>query len=157
MFSYLKFLIQSTNHHGVHSPFVFDYLTKGLYAQKRKFKKNNSLPERIILSTIAYFNCINVYAEDEGILKKIRENFKEKALNKQDDCNDLIIVRHTEELYKIQHLMHPQSLVIFQAPSKKNRRDILQNKNFRLILNFHHTIVISNRKEQQPQTFYLRY
>jgi len=35
--SYLKFLINSKNHHGVHSPFVFDFVTKSLY-QKEKPK-----------------------------------------------------------------------------------------------------------------------
>lgn len=157
MFSYLKFLFRSSNQHGVHSPFVFDFLTKGLYAQKQKFKMNNSLSERIILSTIAYFNCKNVYATDEGVLKKIQQNFVETVLNKQDDCYDLIIVRHTEDIFKLQDLMHPQSLIIFQTPTKKNRKELLLNKNFRLILNFHHTIIISNRKEQQPQIFNLRY
>jgi predicted O-methyltransferase YrrM len=29
--SYIKFLFGSTNHHGVHSPFVFDFITKCLY------------------------------------------------------------------------------------------------------------------------------
>ena len=29
--SYLKFLLKSSNQHGVHSPFVFDFVTKSLY------------------------------------------------------------------------------------------------------------------------------
>lgn len=38
--SYLKFLIKSKNHHGIHSPFVFNFVTKAVY------KKLN--PENII-------------------------------------------------------------------------------------------------------------
>lgn len=32
-FSYLKFILNSTNQHGVHSPFVFDLITKCFYAK----------------------------------------------------------------------------------------------------------------------------
>ncbi len=34
--SYIKFLVQSKNQHGVHSPFVFDLLTKCLYKKEDK-------------------------------------------------------------------------------------------------------------------------
>lgn len=37
-FYYLKFLLKSTNQHGVHSPFVFKLVTKGLYKEKSKEK-----------------------------------------------------------------------------------------------------------------------
>ena len=34
--AYLKFLYQSTNQHGVHSPFVYDLVTKCFYSSKNK-------------------------------------------------------------------------------------------------------------------------
>lgn len=41
---YLKYLCHSTNHHGVHSPFIYNFITKCIYAksnvsQKNKFNK----------------------------------------------------------------------------------------------------------------------
>lgn len=39
---YLKFLLKSTNQHGVHSPFVYNLVTKCFY-NKTKFKAYNSL------------------------------------------------------------------------------------------------------------------
>ncbi|WP_299665753.1 class I SAM-dependent methyltransferase [uncultured Polaribacter sp.] len=33
---YLKFLLKSTNQHGVHSPFIFKFVTAGLYKKKSK-------------------------------------------------------------------------------------------------------------------------
>ena len=40
--SYLKFLLRSTNEHGVHSPFVFDLVTKCLY-DKTQFPEYDAL------------------------------------------------------------------------------------------------------------------
>ena len=37
LISYIKFLLKSTNQHGVHSPFVYDFVTKCLY-DKTKYK-----------------------------------------------------------------------------------------------------------------------
>lgn len=36
--SYIKFLFKSKNHHGVHSPFIFDFVTKCLYKRDGHYK-----------------------------------------------------------------------------------------------------------------------
>lgn len=40
VFSYIKYLIKSTNQHGIHSPFVYDLTTKCLYQKTISSKKN---------------------------------------------------------------------------------------------------------------------
>jgi len=40
--SYLSFLLKSTNQHGVHSPFVYDLITKCFY-DKKKYSEYNSI------------------------------------------------------------------------------------------------------------------
>ena len=57
--SYIKFLWNSKNEHGVHSPFVFDLVTKCIY-DKTKFPeyshlKNNSKRVRLFYRIIRYF------------------------------------------------------------------------------------------------------
>jgi hypothetical protein len=57
--SYIKFLYHSKNEHGVHSPFVFDLVTKCFY-DKTKFPeysllKNNSKRARLFFRIIRYF------------------------------------------------------------------------------------------------------
>jgi predicted O-methyltransferase YrrM len=42
VYSYLKFILKSSNQHGVHSPFVFDLTTKCFY-KKKDILKNNTL------------------------------------------------------------------------------------------------------------------
>ncbi len=51
-FYYLKFLFTSTNQHGVHSPFVYAYVTKCLYL-KSVFK--GSKTKQVFLKSKAYF------------------------------------------------------------------------------------------------------
>ncbi|WP_372946586.1 hypothetical protein [Muriicola sp.] len=70
--SYFRFLISSTNQHGVHSPFLFAYLTKCLY-KKRKGPYNKA--EKIALKSIPYFNYRSLHLEGsfkemEGLLNK---------------------------------------------------------------------------------------
>ena len=40
--SYIKFILTSTNEHGVHSPFVYSLLTKCIYKKQRFDKKLNA-------------------------------------------------------------------------------------------------------------------
>jgi len=42
VFSYIKFILKSTNQHGIHSPFVYDLTTKCFY------KKNNSFTNNLL-------------------------------------------------------------------------------------------------------------
>jgi len=61
--SYINFLFNSKNEHGVHSPFVFDLVTKCFY-KKDNYNVDIALPtdNRLILKTINYLklsNCAN--------------------------------------------------------------------------------------------------
>lgn len=57
LLAYIKFLLNSTNQHGVHSPFVYAYVTQCLYS---KTKQSKSRTTNILLKSIAYFKVKNV-------------------------------------------------------------------------------------------------
>jgi hypothetical protein len=68
--SYIKFLLKSTNQHGVHSPFVFDFLIKGLYTKEIKnnsisgyseLKKLSKKEQKVLSKIIAYFKIDQLY------------------------------------------------------------------------------------------------
>lgn len=75
----LKFLINSTNQHGVHSPFVFDFVTKGLYSKKEKKQTLNNYSElnylskkekKIVSKIIKYFLIKKIYLKSTKTLNK---------------------------------------------------------------------------------------
>lgn len=52
--SYLQFILHSTNQHDVHSPFVYDFVTKCLYSTP---KKSNNKTLDVLLKSIHYCNA----------------------------------------------------------------------------------------------------
>lgn len=65
----------STNQHGVHSPFVFRYVTQCLYT-KKKMHKNRSI--NVLLKTIAYFGFEKVSIKNKTQVKKlVQQTFPE--------------------------------------------------------------------------------
>ncbi|MEC8831262.1 MAG: hypothetical protein VX772_02795, partial [Bacteroidota bacterium] len=71
--SYLKFLGKSTNEHGVHSPFVFQYVTQCLYS-KKKLHQNKSI--NVLLKTISYFGFekVSIKNNDE-VMELVEQTF----------------------------------------------------------------------------------
>ncbi len=71
---HLKFFLSATDQHGVHSPFIYNYLTKCLYA-KPDYCQEKSW--NILLKSIAYFgaNRIGILDGTEKLQKKIQDEF----------------------------------------------------------------------------------
>ena len=80
MLRYLKFLLKSTNQHGVHSPFVYAYVTRGLYG-KQPFRGTRA--EQLLFRTMAYFNAesVRVLQPDEYLVEKLRKYFPSTSVN----------------------------------------------------------------------------
>ncbi len=78
--AYLKFLFSATNQHGVHSPFVYGFLTRCLYPPS-PYKGTNC--ERIMLKMIPYFGIqrVQVYKPNDNLRLLIARTFPEVAFN----------------------------------------------------------------------------
>lgn len=67
--AYLKHILTATNQHGVHSPFVYDYITKCLYTKNQRSKRKYF---DIFLKSIHYFKVKSVLiVSDSNELKQI--------------------------------------------------------------------------------------
>ena len=107
--SYIKFLWNSKNEHGVHSPFVFDLVTKCIY-DKTKFPeyshlKNNSKRVRSFYRIIRYFKpktilvIGNLTEIDTNIFSSEITTFEEFQKNKLSNNNisfDLVYLNRNE-------------------------------------------------------------
>lgn len=113
MLHYLKFLLRSTNHHGVHSPFVYAYLTKCLY-KKPRLSKNRL--EDVILKSISYFGIKNAQIDDASLKYKC-------AFLKYQPPFDIVVLNDFEvkELFDMleKDQIHNDSLIIIQDLRKQ--------------------------------------
>lgn len=67
--SYLKFLLCSTDQHGLHSPFVYSYATQCLYTKKMHGDKTVD----VLLGSIGFFKVETLHFSGDGPLKKTVE------------------------------------------------------------------------------------
>ncbi|MEO2051404.1 MAG: hypothetical protein ABGX00_06535 [Allomuricauda sp.] len=76
--SYLQFLWKSTNEHGVHSPFVFNYVTQCLYG-KKQFSTQKTL--NVLLKSIEYFKSKKIHVPNSDARKQVKSAFPETAFD----------------------------------------------------------------------------
>ncbi|MDP3312361.1 O-methyltransferase [Lutibacter sp.] len=74
VFSYFKFLIKSTNQHGIHSPFIYDLVTKCFYKNADKTTRNSI--KNVIQFLKSNPNTIDVI--DYGSGSKVFKNNRRK-------------------------------------------------------------------------------
>lgn len=160
MFSYLQFLIKSTNQHGVHSPFVYHYITKGLYGAKKDLSISNKT-NQWLLQSIQYFNPNAVYFSDKSLLDHIKQTLIEKSVELTQA--DLILEcyaleNHTHILQTISEMNNSQLLLIALYSYPKSFVDELRkNPDITLVVDFYYGCLISKRTEQLKQNFFIRY
>jgi hypothetical protein len=158
-FSYFKFLLKSTNQHGVHSPFVYDFVTKGLY------KKVNS---NIKLKDFTFDDEFS--KKEEKILKKIIEYFKPTSIIINLNIEEITINKEFNLLFysylsknKIKKIVaiYPKSFIIIKnihqnKAMQKTWVEITQFQEATVTLDLFYFGVIFFRKEQAKEHFVIR-
>ena len=105
LFTYLRFLSQSKNEHGVHSPFVFNLVTKCFYDKKNYAEY--SILKNYRKSLLENYNAIEV--TDFGAGSKVfKSNIR--AIN-QIAKNAGISRRRAELLFRITNYFQPSSIL----------------------------------------------
>lgn len=161
MFSYLQFLVKSTNQHGVHSPFVYNYITKGLYNAKKNLQVSNKT-NQWLLHSIQYFQPKTIYVSNINLLNDIKEISIEKStkLSNADlilDCYEA--KNHTQILQTINSMNNSQLLLIasYSSYPKSFFNELRKNPDITLVVDFYYGCLISKRTEQPKQNFFIRY
>lgn len=157
--SYIKFLFSSTNQHGVHSPFVYSFVTKGLYKKNIRIinfdeysqLKNLSIKKKKILSKIVIYFKIN----------EIKFDLKNPT-NTLDKNLKLLYLSDLKTLESIKLNNHNSNEIILIDNIHQNKKSfeewqkIIQNKEISATIDLYHFGLIFFRKEQAKEHFKIR-
>lgn len=161
LISYLSFLLKSTNEHGVHSPFVFNFVTKCLYS-KKKLHRNKTI--NIVLKSIAYFKFKTVeIGNSQEVEAIVMDTFQQVSLG-----GTKIDLLFTEQLNisKFVELLsegklHNDSMILLEGihqnkHQQKNWENLIASPNITVSIDMFHCGAIFIRKEQVKEHFTIR-
>lgn len=153
--------MQATNEHGVHSPFVYAYLTKCLY-QKTRYSKNPV--NDIILKTIGYFQYSNGLIHGNGVLNdEIRKNFPDFDL--KSALSDIVYFENIPTL-SIEFLLEKYPIpnhgaLVFNGIYKSREannywQELIGSEKFTVSIDCYYCGILFIRKEQVKEHFRIR-
>lgn len=157
--SYFKFLLQSTNAHGVHSPFVYNFITKALY----KKRKRVDIKEHVLVTSISYFNykSIAFVNSDDYIKNKIEAIFEQLKFDTMPF--DLIYVDNNSSVFTSinKESYHNDSMILLNGMYKNKERKASWEKLKKLpqvtvTIDLFHCSLLFFRREQAKEHFKIR-
>lgn len=167
--AYIKFLFSATNEHGVHSPFVFSFLTQGLYAKEPQWK-GMSKKEAFIARVLAYFKPEKGCVCSSKVLEGVPQAASVFEMTTWDTCKldevDLLLLDETSVLDESQLLRELSNLkndafVLVDRRAKTAEVAVLwdalvESKTTTVTLDFYYFGLAFVRSEQLKQHFRLR-
>jgi hypothetical protein len=159
LFRYLFFLFSATNQHGVHSPFVFTFVTKCLY-KKQKYNTSKSL--NTALKMLEYFNIFNVRFKDMNteLSEEIEKKFP-KIVTDESSIN--FIYLETLSLTNLEFLekfndFNNETVVFINTINKTYKRwnTLILSKKFTVTIDTFHSGILFFRREQEKEHFKIR-
>ncbi|MGF1558932.1 MAG: hypothetical protein ACFCUL_07575 [Flavobacteriaceae bacterium] len=159
LIKYLTHQVTATNQHGVHSPFVYNYLTQCLYQQK-DFKTSKSL--NVLLNSMAYFSIgsIKTISSDPEIENRIHEAVNVRM--NQKPPFDMFYFEHPPEELELQSKdIHNDTVLfitnIYLSRSSENAwQHMKEQPIFTVSIDLFHCGLLFFRKEQVKEHFKIR-
>ena len=131
---YLKFLLTATNEHGVHSPFIFSYVTKCLYTKPEYFRQKS---RNILFKSVAYFGAerVRLPDSDEALKKQIEKQMWQQFPSIQFENGPFdILFAHPSEAEK---LVNAQSTVAGKLKNPTSLEKNIHNDSLLLVDGIH--------------------
>ena len=116
--SRIQFLATSTNQHGVHSPFVFDFVTKGLYQKSKELALKNdflavqNLPkkeEKILSNICNYFKINQLYTNSKKLENSLDNSYKLLYFNTIKNFMFDEAIPNSSQIFFVIHGIHSNS------------------------------------------------
>lgn len=158
----IDFLLKSSNQHGVHSPFVYRYLTQGIYDTKKNYKSLTK-QNRLLQATIDYFQI----QKEIGVLpystSTVKNTFKKPGYTTYKYIFYISNIEqlNERELKKLIEEANQETLIYIDSPYKSDLaiqrwKKLCAEKEFHISLDFYFAGILATRKEQEKEHFILR-
>ncbi|MFC4094325.1 hypothetical protein [Euzebyella saccharophila] len=158
---FCQFLYKSSNEHGVHSPFVFTYVTKCLYS---KSKLHNDKGVNALLKSLEYFSIKTVSIIEEG--QQFKETFEGNTDIKTTAKNaSFLIIDHPKNLpldsISYKNDLTNGTMMYIHSPytnkAKKESWEIVKNDSrVTVTVDMFYGAMVFFRKEQVKEHFKIR-
>lgn len=161
--SYLNFLWHSKNEHGVHSPFIFNYVTRCLYGKKH-YSSNKT--QNLVLKSLVYFQCqtLTIVPNCPGFESEIKKMLHTISLESWSselifiaDCNKDLLLTY---LYNNKSIGNNTVIVLGNMYKDKESSllwiELKKSVKVTVTIDMYHCAVIFFRKEQVKQHFKIR-
>ena len=158
----LKFIFTSTNQHGVHSPFIYNFVTKCLY-KRLNFKGPKAI--RVLIKSITYFKAkkVNIPSNDMYAISQVKNTFPQIEFDNHP-CDILYLAWPNAELFRggiKDNLFHNNTMILVEnIHQNKENTDIWElmkvNEKVTVSVDMFHCGVLFLRKEQAKEHFKIR-
>ena len=169
--SYLKFLLKSTNEHGVHSPFVYNFVTRCLYNKQLVNRQEikgfpPTLTKRqlvLLLKIIGYLEVKTIFTDEDMLnsITAIKETCNISFQLQPSVTYDLLFINYPkEDLSFYLNYMHNDSILIINNIYQKEKASLWQaltaNERVTVYIDVYSQGYIFIRREQGKEGFYIR-
>ena len=163
LFAFIKFRLSSRNQHGVHSPFVYRFITKCLYAAPH-FTRSKS--HNILLKTIAYFELDQVQLVPPNIAVEKEISKYLKGVSFTNTSNELIFIDRLEKETIDEYIVNNDNIandtIVFVNKISQTKdthkfwESIKELKQVKVTLDLFYCGLVFFRKEQVKEHFKIR-
>jgi len=162
IWSYFTFLIRSTNQYGIHSPFVYQYLTQCLY---RKSRKRRSKLQKVLIKSISYFKykSVQLFTDQQQYLEAVREEYPEVETGRKP--SDLVFIGgdyfEKFDFEILEQYSHNKTMILLEGINKNRQNkevwtDLCKKAWIPVSIDFYYGGILFLRKEQEKQHFRIR-
>ncbi|MBT8299586.1 MAG: hypothetical protein KJO52_14745 [Maribacter sp.] len=159
--AYIKFNFTATNQHGVHSPFIYNFVTKCLYSKGYEGPKTAV----VLLKCIKYFQTKSLHdaSRDMYVQKQVKKNFPKIKLNKHP-CDCIFLDCQNTEVFDgvlKDNLFHNNTVMLVNnihhnRENMKIWRTMKENDKVTVSVDMFYCGALFFRKEQVKEHFKIR-
>lgn len=157
--SRLVFLCTSTNQHGVHSPFVFDFVTNGLYKKNynlekinsyREFQKLSKKEKKVLSKVIHHFKVNEILFDVKKLTNTLDKNYKTLYVNTINKFSNIDLSELNSNTFIVVHNIYNSRESIFLW------KKIISTEEISVTIDLYIFGLIFKRTEQAKEHFKIR-